>query len=152
MTPVATSACSLLSVTGLVSGYTCAISGKVLTIYNPFGSTFSALNTAVRFTIPSTYVRNPTSTRPTTVGFRIRSFSPLGTQIDSYTGSSFSALVNDLSSVTVTSSSSVTGQNPVIFTFLIKTPYEVEKDAVIRVYLPTGVTVASQTLADKCTG
>jgi hypothetical protein len=50
----------------------------------------------IRFTIANNYVRNPTSTRPTTTGIVIKSMSANGNPIDDWSGNKFTATENAL--------------------------------------------------------
>jgi hypothetical protein len=124
-----------------------------MTISDPFGSTDSKGMDNIRFTIGNNYVRNPTSTRPTTTGIVIKSVSASGNPIDDWSGSKFTAIENALSSVTITPSSYVAGDYPVSYSFTLRTPYQVEANAFIYVKFPTGDLYVYDTsiAADKCT-
>ncbi len=102
---VATGSCRLIGVFGISSSATCQFTSNKMVISDPFGSTDSKGNDNIRFTIGNNYVRNPTSTRPTTTGIVIKSVSASGNQIDDWSGSKFIATENTLTSVTVTPSS-----------------------------------------------
>jgi hypothetical protein len=65
-------------------------------ISNPFGSSNSIGKDTIKFTIANNYVRNPTSTRPTTTGITIKSVSTGGNKIDDWSGSKFTATINAL--------------------------------------------------------
>ena len=68
------SQCKLTNVYGL-SSYSCSITNNVLTITNPFNGATTATGQVVKFTLSSTYITNPTSTRPTTTGIVVASKS-----------------------------------------------------------------------------
>ena len=121
-------------------------------ISNPFGSSNSLGKDTIRFTIANNYVRNPSSTRPTTKGITVKSVSAGGNKIDDWTGSKFTPTQNALQSVTITPSSYIAGDFPVIYQFTIRTPYTVEANAFIYVKFPTGDLYVYDTsiASDKC--
>ena len=121
-------------------------------ISDPFGSAAGAGMDKVRFTIANNYVRNPTSTRPTSTGIVIKTMSANGASIDDWSGSKFTATENVLSSVIINPSSFVAGDYPVTYQFTIRTPYTVEPNAFIYVKFPTGDLYVYDTsiVADKC--
>ncbi len=121
-------------------------------ISNPFGSSNSIGMDTIRFTIANNYVRNPSSTRPTTSGLVIKSVSANGSPIDDWSGGKFNPTENALQSVTITPSSFVAGDFPVTYTFTIRTPYQVEANAFIYVKFPSGSPYVYDTsiAGDKC--
>jgi hypothetical protein len=60
-------------------------------ISNPFGNSNSNGKDKVIFTIANNYVRNPSSTRPTTSFITVRTVSASGNKIDDWTGGKFTA-------------------------------------------------------------
>lgn len=100
------------------------------------------------------YIQNPTAARTTTGLITIRTLTPDGNPIDTWTASSkFVATESSLSSVVLTSSSSVAGDYPVVFTFTLRTPHLVEQSAFIYIKLPSGDVYVYDTSAanTKCT-
>ena len=136
VTNVGSTSCTLLGVSGLTTGYTCSITSNVLTIAAPFGATTSTGGERIKLTLGNNYVQNPSSTRTTTKGIIVRSVSALGNPIDVYTGSVFTAKVNEFTSVKITPSTYVTGDYPVTYTFEIQTLHSVENNAYIVVKWP----------------
>jgi hypothetical protein len=144
--------CKLVGTFGLSSAATCSFVSNKLIILSPFGTANSLGNDRIKFTIANNYIKNPTSTRPTTSGITIRSMTAGGNQIDDWTGGKFTATFNTLSSVTITSPSYVAGDYPVTYTFTILTPYTVEANAYIYVKFPVDLYVYDTSVAaDKCT-
>ena len=75
MNDIPAGSCRLIGMSGLDSAATCTINSNKFIILSPFGTSASAGNDRIKFTIANNYIQNPTSTRPTTTVVNIKTLS-----------------------------------------------------------------------------